>query len=274
MKRAILWLIFLVIAAWITWLLVPRNDPFPSAWQAWQFRDAGITEEKVRAALAEDKSLRAQRLTAGFSIDVSDQVREELHHWEDQFHLGDADRVERLALQKLTKSDMRQHIVESLQDEAFVESRLPPIREEAARAWYDTHRDEVRIPALHRVHHIFLSRHVPGKPDRGAEMRDIHRELQKGTAFAALAAKYSEDARSKVLGGDLGWINAARMPKDFMTQVETLRVGVVSAPVETQLGWHLLLITERRASRLPSIDEVHEEISALLDFEQRSRLKP
>ncbi|WP_170266860.1 peptidylprolyl isomerase [Brevifollis gellanilyticus] len=228
----------------------------------------------MKTRLEEDARLRMQRLTAGSSSDISEEVRDELNFWEEQFHLGDADRAERLALQRLTKSDMRQSIVKDLQDGAFLESRLPPITQEAARGWYERHKEELRIPARHRVHHIFLSRHVPNKPDRSAEIRSIHAELQRGTAFGALAAKRSEDARSKVLGGDLGWISAGRMPEDFMTQVEKLPVGKAGAPVETKLGWHLLLVTERRASRLPSFDEVSEEITALLDFEQRTRFKP
>ncbi len=273
MKRAAFCLLLLATAV-VVWLALRSRDPFFAAWQAWRFRKPDITEAEVKVRLAEDESVRAQRRASGFSGETSEQVRDELNLWEEQFHLGAADRQERLALQGLTKADMRERIQSALQDEAFVESRLQPISEGAARAWYEAHAEELRIPALHHVHHLFLSRHVPKKPDRSAEMRSIQGELQRGTAFAALAAKHSEDARSKALGGDLGWISAARMPEDFMTQVEKLPVGKVSGAVETKLGWHLLLITERRASRLPAFDEVGEEITALLDFEQRSRFKP
>jgi len=86
-------------------------------------------------------------------------------------------------LQHLTKTDMRQRIHEAVQDEAFIESRIAPITEQAAQEWYRAHAEELRIPALHRVSHIFLSRHVPKKPDRTVEMRGIQRELQKGNGL-------------------------------------------------------------------------------------------
>lgn len=274
MKRAVLpSLLFLAIAALVAWFILSRNDPLPAAWQALRFRDPAATQDQAKQLLAKMERLHDERLNAGLTADTSQEIRDELNLWSDQFHLGEADRAERLGLQHLTKTDMRQRIQEALQDEAFIESRIVPITEQAAREWYVRHAQELRIPALHRVSHIFLSRHVPKKPDRSAEMRDIQRELQKGTAFARLAARYSEDARSKAHGGELGWLSAARMPGDFMTQVEKLRIGEFSGPVTSKLGWHLLLVTERRASRLPSFEEVKEEIVALLDFRQREKLQ-
>lgn len=274
MKSALLWFLVLAFAAAIAWLAFFPHDPLPAAWQAMRFRDPEITQAEARERLAENERVRALRLSSGTNADVSGETHDEVNVWEEQFHLGDADRAERLALQQLTKTDMRQRILESLKDEAFLESRIHPITEKAARDWYDAHTQELCIPMLHRVSHIFLSRHVSKKPDRSAEMRDIQRELQKGTAFAMLAARRSEDPRSKAHGGDLGWISAARMPDDFMTQVEKLRVGETSGPVTTKLGWHLLIVTGRRPSRIPVFEEVKDEIMALLDFEQRSQVKP
>lgn len=275
MNRAVLpSLLFLAIAALVAWFIVFRDDPLPAAWQALRFRDPAATQDQARQLRAEMERLHDERLKEGFTSDTSQEVRDELNLWSDQFHLGEADRMERLGLQHLTKADMRQRIQEALQDEAFIESRIAPVTEQAAREWYDAHSEELRIPALHRVSHIFLSRHVPKKPDRSAEMLDIQRQLQKGAAFAMAAARHSEDARSKAHGGDLGWLSAARMPGDFMSPVEKLRIGEVSGSVETRLGWHLLLVTERHPARLPTFEETREEILALLDFEQRARLKP
>ena len=206
--------------------------------------------------------------------EVSEAVAAEFDLWKKQFHLGDIDRAERLALQHLTERDMRQRIREAQLEEAQLEKQIPPITEAVARAWYETHRDELRLPTLHRVSHLFLTRHQPKKPDRSAEMRAIHQQLLSGADFAKLVSQYSEDARSKLLGGDLGWLSAKRMPVDFMAHVEKLRVGEISAPLETKLGWHLLRVTDRRESRLPNFEEVRQEIEALLDLAAREQLLP
>lgn len=275
MRRAALpLLLFLTVTALGAWLLVIRHDPLPATWQALRFRDPAATQDQARERQADNKRVRALREKSELTADTSQAVRDEFNLWSEQFHLGDADRAERLALQRLIPADVRRRIREAVQDEAYLESRITPISEEAARQWYNSHSEELRVPALHRVSHIFLSRHIPKKPDRSAEMRAIQRELQKGTAFPALAARHSEDARSKAHGGDLGWLSAARMPEDFMEQVEKLRVGEASGPVETKLGWHLLLVTERRPSRVPALEEVKDEILALLDFQQRQKLQP
>jgi parvulin-like peptidyl-prolyl isomerase len=205
--------------------------------------------------------------------EVSEAVAEEFDLWQKQFHLGDIDRAERLALQHLTERDMRQRIREAQLEEAQIEKQIPPITEAEARAWYATHREELRLPTLHRVSHLFLTRHNPKKPDRSAEMRAIHQKLKSGTDFATLVSQHSEDARSKLLGGDLGWLSATRMPADFMTHIEKLRAGETSAPLETRLGWHLLRITDHRESRVPTFEEARPEIEALLDLAAREKLQ-
>jgi parvulin-like peptidyl-prolyl isomerase len=203
--------------------------------------------------------------------EVSAAVSEEFDLWKKQFHLGDIDRAERLELQNLTERDMRQRIREAQLEEAQIEKQMPPISEAEARAWFEAHREDLRIPARYRVSHLFLTRHNPKKPDRSAEMRAIHQKLLSGMDFAKLVSQHSEDARSKPLGGDLGWLSATRMPADIMAHVEKLRVGETSPPLESKLGWHLLRVTERREARLPSFEEVRSEIEALLDLQQRTR---
>jgi len=211
---------------------------------------------------------------APLPAEVSEAVAEEIDLWQKQFHLGDIDRAERLALQHLTERDMRQRIRTAQLEEAQIEAQIPPITEAEARAWYAAHRDELRIPTLHRVSHLFLTRHNPKKPDRSAEMQAIHQKLKSGTDFATLVSQHSEDARSKPLGGDLGWLSATRMPADFMGHVTKLRIGETSAPLETKLGWHILRVTERREPRLSTFDEARPEIEALLDLAAREQLLP
>jgi hypothetical protein len=234
-------------------------------WTALRFRDPDASPAQAEALSEEAKRVRHARQAAGFQTDVSEAVREEMDVWKNQFHLGEKDRAERLGLQGLTEAELRAQIRESLLDQAWLEQQKTRIQPQVTRNWYEAHREELRVPLLHRVSHLFLTTHDPQKPDRQAELQAINQQLQAGVRFAELVTRYSEDERSRHVGGTLGWISPTRVPADFMAAIATQPVGQVSAPVRTQLGWHFLLVHERLPSRLPSFEEVQPEIEAMLE---------
>lgn len=150
------------------------------------------------------------------------------------------------------------------------ETRSPAEAEKEAQEWFSAHREEMRVPARAKVSHVFLTGHVREKPDRTAEITELHRKLTAGEAtLEGLAARFSEDERSKKVGGSLGWIDQDRVPADFAEKVFALPIGQLSAPFRTGLGWHLLVVHERKASRLPEFSEVKAEVMARLDLARR-----
>lgn len=79
-----------------------------------------------------------------------------------------------------------------------------------------------------------------------AQAEQIILQLHQGADFASLAKQYSIGP-SGPKGGDLGWFAASRMVKPFAQEVRTLKVGAFSAtPVQTQFGWHVVLVEEMR----------------------------
>lgn len=246
-----------------------HHESLQAAWTALRFRDHDAPLEAARAGLAEDARLRAERVESGFQADVSGALANEMDLWRKQFHLGDQDRTERLAMQGLDESGMRGRLRECLLDQAFLEQRGHSVSEPAVQVWFQSHREQLRIPELVHVSHIFLSAHDPKKPDRRPEIQAISERLAAGEPFAGLATRFSEDARSRPMGGDLGWVSPARMPADIMAALAQQTLGKPGAPVRSRLGWHIFLVWERRASRIPALEEVRGEISALLDLRQR-----
>lgn len=271
MKKIFVLLILLL--AWAALLAVFRElrqgEFLQAAWTALRFRDHDASLEAARIRVSEDAQLRAVRLKAGFQTDVSEALATELELWRKQFHLGDQDRAERLGMQGLDEAGMRGRLRECLLDQAFLVQRGQTVPEPAVQAWFESHREQLRIPELYQVSHIFLSAHDPEKPDRRPEIQVISARLAAGENFAGLATRFSEDARSRPLGGDLGWVSPARMPADIMAALARQTLGKPGAPVHSRLGWHIFLVRERRASRIPALEEVRAEISALLDLRQR-----
>lgn len=85
-------------------------------------------------------------------------------------------------------------------------------------------------------------------------------QLEGGADFAELAQEFSTGP-SGPNGGALGWFGAGRMVPEFEAAVMTLEVGGVSAPVQTQFGWHVVTLNETRELAAPSLEEVREELA-------------
>lgn len=224
--------------------------------------------------LVNDRILRSFRIMNGINqVPPKAAAKREAEIMQRQF-ADAAEYPQRVAAQQQTPASLEAAIYEAQLDEQWIAERiahrLAEVTAQDARAWYDEFGEALRIPQAQHAAHIFLTRHDKTKPDRESEIREIHRQLiTKEQTFAALAAAHSDDDRTKPVGGDLGWFTRERMPADFMAAVEQLKIGQFSEPVLTQLGWHLIIVMDRHASRLPTFDEAKDEISALLTSQRR-----
>ena len=102
-----------------------------------------------------------------------------------------------------------------------------------------------------------LARHIllrsgGGLTDQDAEKRLIAYRDQiraKSADFGELAKKYSEDG-SAANGGNLGWMGPGDLVPEFDQAMNRLQIGEVSNPVQTEFGWHLIQVLERREAQL------------------------
>ncbi len=246
------------------------------SWAALDSEARGRMRRLVLDNLVNDHVLRTSRIMSGlWHAPSADMVRREADGQRRQFPDA-AEYSARLAAQLGTEKSQHEAIREAQLDEAWIAektaSRLKEVTEREARAWYAEFKEMLRIPAAWHVAHLFLTRHDKGRPDRGPEIRELHGQLMSGQkSFVALVAEHSEDERTKKIGGDLGWFTERRMPQDFMKEVRKLMDGTFSAPVLTRLGWHIILVKERRDSRLPAFAEVRAEILAMLTSQWREK---
>lgn len=75
----------------------------------------------------------------------------------------------------------------------------------------------------------------------------IRNQILEGDDFAAVASAVSEDTASAAEGGDLGWAEPDAYVDAFTAKLNTLEIGVLSAPFRTEFGWHIVEVLERRA---------------------------
>jgi peptidyl-prolyl cis-trans isomerase C len=83
--------------------------------------------------------------------------------------------------------------------------------------------------------------------------------LGEGADFAELAAENSIGP-SGPNGGQLGWFTAGMMVPEFEVAVFELEAGEVSAPVQTQFGWHVILLNDTREQAPPTLEDVRAEL--------------
>jgi len=87
------------------------------------------------------------------------------------------------------------------------------------------------------------ARHILVKTE--AECLDLKKQIEGGADFAALAAKHSQCPSGRS-GGDLGEFGPGQMVREFDTVVFSAEPGSVEGPVQTQFGYHLIEVLERR----------------------------
>ncbi len=73
----------------------------------------------------------------------------------------------------------------------------------------------------------------------------LKEEILSGKPFEDVAAEYSM-CPSGARGGDLGFFGRGQMVSEFENAAFDLNVGVVSEPVRTNFGWHLILVTDKQ----------------------------
>ncbi len=98
------------------------------------------------------------------------------------------------------------------------------------------------------------ARHILIKPqaepadviDPEQQLKSLRTRIEAGEDFAELAKSFSDDAGSAVNGGDLGWVSPGVMVKSFETVIFDLKDGEISAPFESQFGWHMAQVLAHR----------------------------
>jgi len=177
----------------------------------------------------------------------------------------------------LTVSFLREKVTNQLRGLDWLEKQIQPagiITEQECRQFYDAHRDLFAQPLRYRASHLFLAAHAETPPEDVEEKEKaisaFSDRLSRGEALSQLAAESSEDEASKPRGGDLNYFSETRMPPEFMAEIKKLRVGDISKPIRSHLGFHIAQLTAIKPARRLTFEEARPEISVALANERRT----
>ena len=104
------------------------------------------------------------------------------------------------------------------------------------------------------------------------EAVDLIAKLNDGADFATLAQEFSTGP-SGPKGGDLGYFGRGQMVPDFETAAFGLEIGTfTSQPVQTQFGWHVIKLEDKRTQPAPTLEEMRSQIGQGLSQQALARL--
>ncbi len=133
------------------------------------------------------------------------------------------------------------------------------ITDEALQAAYDARFADAEPTTEFNASHILVETEV--------EAQAIQKQLNEGADFAELA-KEKSTGPSGANGGSLGWFGPGMMVKPFEDAVVAMKAGEISGPVQTQFGWHILILNESRLQDTPSLESIKAELEA--EIEQKA----
>jgi peptidyl-prolyl cis-trans isomerase C len=128
------------------------------------------------------------------------------------------------------------------------------VTDAAVQAAYDARFKDAAPQTEYNAAHILVA--------TAEEAEKLKTELAGGADFAELAKAHSTDTGSGATGGDLGWFGLGAMVKPFEDAVVAAKVGEVTGPVQTDFGFHLLLVKETRIADKPTLDQLRDELAA------------
>ena len=97
------------------------------------------------------------------------------------------------------------------------------------------------------VRHILIkTSQVTSSIDAQRRLNQLRDRLDLGEDFATLAQNYSDDKGSGINGGELGWSSPGKFTRAFEEAIDQLAVNEVSQPFQSQFGWHIAQITEKK----------------------------
>ena len=163
--------------------------------------------------------------------------------------------------QQIDQSDEFKQQQEFLRNQAlhsaYIEKNvISSITDEEVRARYDEEVAKLTMPEEIHARHILV--------ESEDEAKEIITQLDDGGNFEEIAKEKSKDGAA-ANGGDLGYFAKGRMVPEFETAAFEIEPGsYAKEPVQTQFGWHVIKVEDKRQQPAPEFEQVSDEIRSVI----------
>lgn len=166
--------------------------------------------------------------------------------------------------------DMREKIV----SEKYQQKTLSKIKvsKKDIISFFNVYRDSLPLfPTEAKVRHLLIKPEPNNfvKKEIFNQLKTIKKRILDGEKFEKLAKEFSMDPGSQKKGGELGWVKRGSLLKNFEEKTFTIKTNTISEPIETEVGFHILEVFERKGDRarvrhiliMPQITEDDKKIA-------------
>jgi peptidyl-prolyl cis-trans isomerase C len=145
------------------------------------------------------------------------------------------------------------------------------VTQQEAESYYKENEEKFKVPEQVKASHILINTEptdpngdpAEAKAEARAQAEKLLEQLKNGADFATLASQYSVCPSARK-GGDLGYFPKGRMVAEFEKAAFGLDIGEVSEIVETQFGFHIIKVADRKEADVISFEEAKDDIIANL----------
>ena len=149
------------------------------------------------------------------------------------------------------------------------------VNDAEAKAFYDGNKEDFNKPDQVKASHILVKVDASATPEQKAAAKTkaegLLKQVKAGGDFATLA-KENSDCPSKDRGGDLGFFDKSTMVKEFADAAFAMKIGQVSDVVETQFGYHIIKVTDRKEGGMTTFDKAKADIVKSLQDKKKNEL--
>jgi len=170
----------------------------------------------------------------------------------------------------VTEKDLTEISKKDIVISNYIETKIASkisVSDEEVKAFYDENRDKLAEDPQVKASHILIGVESSASPETKTKAKEkaeaILKELKGGKDFAE-AAKTSSTCPSKEQGGDLGFFGRGQMVPEFEQAAFALKPGELSGVVETQFGYHIIKVTDKKGGEPPKLEVIKERITAFL----------
>ena len=244
------------------------NEQFSKTGKAPSPTELTDIKKKVLEHLINFELLYQESKKEGIQIDEK-VLNERYANWKKQIPSQEA-LNEFLKKLNLSETGFKDKFKMDLAVQQFIEKKFGQkalVSDQESKAFYDSHPDFFKIPEQVRASHILIK--VDSKADAAQKaaarkkIEDIQKQLKNGEDFSELAKKVS-DCPSKDKGGDLGYFSRGQMVKPFEDVAFSLKPGEVSGIVETEFGFHIIKVTDKKPETILAYEQVKDRLAARL----------
>jgi peptidyl-prolyl cis-trans isomerase C len=155
-----------------------------------------------------------------------------------------------------TMDMVRKRIEKNLRLRNFVNQKFfadTKVTDEDAKKYYDTYPERFKKGEEVRASHILFN------PEEKETALTVHEMLLDGGDFAALAKEHSQCPSGRD-GGDLGFFDKGKMVPEFEAAAFETEKGEISDLVETQFGYHIIKVTDKKTGGVFELDEIIDQL--------------